>query len=176
MADIKLRVRRGEVYWADLATIRGSEQDGLRPVLVVQSNSGNDNSPTTVVIPGSTRFTAEQKRWPIHVFVPQGTANLTSDTVFKAQQIRTLDVKNRFRDYIGVLPKHFLEKANNAIIAATGLSACLDCGYPNFPDQVTCRSCGRQLRRRCSACGRPLDLSWSHCPWCGSSPTRSGRP
>ncbi len=89
-------VKRGDVFYADLDPIIGSEQGGVRPVLVVQNNVGNKYSPTVVVLPISS---AKKTNMPTHIRI-YGTKMLSKDSVIMAEQIRTID-RNRLRNYIG---------------------------------------------------------------------------
>lgn len=85
-----MAVKRGEVWRADLAPTRGSEQSGVRPVLVVQTDRANASSPHTVIVPFTTRI--RQRLLPSHAFVPAGDGGLTQDSVALCEQIRAVDV------------------------------------------------------------------------------------
>lgn len=89
-------IRRGDIYYADLNPVIGSEQSGIRPVLVVQNNIGNRCSSMLVVIPVST---AIKRKFPLHIFMEEGV--LPQKSVFLAEQIRTIDRK-RLRRYVAL--------------------------------------------------------------------------
>ena len=80
-------IKRGDIFYADLDPVVGSEQGGTRPVLVVQNNVGNKYSPTLVVLPLST---AKKNHLPTHIHI-KGSKALPKDSVVRAEQIRTID-------------------------------------------------------------------------------------
>ena len=101
---------RGELYTADLDPVVGSEQGGMRPVLVVQNDVGNRFSPTVVVLALTSQI--DKARLPTHVLV--SGSGLARPSVVLAEQMRTLD-KRRLRDRIGMLPPEAMEKVNQAL-------------------------------------------------------------
>ena len=101
---------RGELYTADLDPVVGSEQGGMRPVLVVQNDVGNRFSPTVVVLALTSQI--DKARLPTHVLV--SGSGLARPSVVLAEQMRTLD-KRRLRERIGVLPQEAMDKVNQAI-------------------------------------------------------------
>ncbi len=84
-----MAVKRGEVWLADLSPTRGTEQSGVRPVTIVQTDRANQNSPHTIIVPFTTKI--RQRLLPSHVLVPAGEGGLTQDSVALAEQIRVLD-------------------------------------------------------------------------------------
>jgi len=111
---------RGEIYTADLDPVVGSEQGGLRPVLIVQNNVGNRYSPTVIVLALTSQI--QKARLPTHVFVPACGHGLEKDSVVLAEQIRTLD-KRRLRERIGMLSPRYLEQVARALNVSLGLCA-----------------------------------------------------
>ena len=89
-------IKRGDIFYADLNPVVGSEQGGVRPVLVEQNNVGNKYSPTLVVLPLST---AKKNYLPTHIHI-KGSKALPKDSIVLAEQIRTID-RNRLKSYIG---------------------------------------------------------------------------
>ena len=88
-------VRRGEIYYADLSPVVGSEQGGIRPVLIVQNDVGNRHSPTVIAAAITSR--REKAKLPTHIDVQAATCGLTKDSIVLLEQIRTLD-KRRLKD------------------------------------------------------------------------------
>ena len=82
-------VKRGEIYYADLSPVVGSEQGGVRPVLIVQNDVGNRHSPTVIAAAITSR--REKAKLPTHIDVQAATCGLTKDSVVLLEQIRTLD-------------------------------------------------------------------------------------
>lgn len=91
-------VRRGEIYYADLSPVVGSEQGGIRPVLIVQNDVGNRHSPTVIAAAITSR--REKAKLPTHIDVQAATCGLTKDSIVLLEQIRTLD-KRRLREHMG---------------------------------------------------------------------------
>lgn len=113
-------VMRGEIYSADLDPVVGSEQGGLRPVLIVQNNVGNRYSPTVIILAMTSQI--QKARLPTHVYIPAAGHGLQKDSVVLAEQIRTLD-KRRLRERIGVLSAEYMERIARALAVSLGLNA-----------------------------------------------------
>ena len=111
-------VRRGDIYYADLSPVVGSEQGGTRPVLIVQNDTGNRHSPT--VIAAAITSQLGKARLPTHITVPGREAGLAKDSVVLLEQIRTLD-KRRLREHMGRLSDEQMSKVNEAIAVSFGL-------------------------------------------------------
>lgn len=111
-------VRRGDIYYADLSPVVGSEQGGLRPVLIVQNDTGNRHSPT--VIAAAITSQTGKARLPTHIELRAQSYGLTRDSVVLLEQIRTLD-KSRLRERMGKLPDAVMDRVNGAIAVSFGL-------------------------------------------------------
>ena len=111
-------ILRGELYIADLDPVVGSEQGGLRPVLVVQNDMGNRYSPTVVVLAVTSQL--QQARLPTHVQVPAAGHGLQKDSVILAEQLRTLD-KRRLQERIGRLTPEYMAQVERALAVELGL-------------------------------------------------------
>ncbi len=109
-------IKRGDVFYADLEPTIGSEQGGIRPVLVVQNNIGNKYSPTVVVLPISS---AKKTNMPTHIRIC-GSKMLPKDSVVLAEQIRTID-RNRLQSYVGSLGLEIMSKINEAMKISIGV-------------------------------------------------------
>lgn len=112
-------VKRGDLFWVNLNPVKGSEQAGRRPVLVLQNDIGNTFAPTTIIAPLST--TKFFKEYPTNVFLPKGTASLKTDSTILLSQIRVID-KARLEGKIGHLPQRFMEKVDEALKVSLALS------------------------------------------------------
>ncbi|MEG0767934.1 MAG: type II toxin-antitoxin system PemK/MazF family toxin [Clostridia bacterium] len=112
-----MNVKRGEIYCADLNPVVGSEQGGVRPVLVIQNDIGNKYSPTVIVLAITSRI--EKARLPTHVEVAAGEAGLTKPSVILAEQVRTLE-KKRLREKMGMLDDMQMLRVNEAIQTSLG--------------------------------------------------------
>lgn len=111
-------IRRGEIYTAGLDPVVGSEQGGMRPVLVIQNDMGNRYSPTVIVLALTSAM--GKPMLPTHVPLPAGTGGLSRDSIVLAEQMRTLD-KRRLRERIGALPAQSMAQVERAIIASLAL-------------------------------------------------------
>ena len=100
-------IKRGDIYYADLRPVVGSEQGGVRPVLVIQNDVGNEFSPTVVVIPLTTK---NKKELPMHYLIEKKKYNfLLNDSIALTEQPRSID-KERFKVYIGTLNKKDIDE------------------------------------------------------------------
>ncbi len=111
-------VRRGDIYYADLSPVVGSEQGGMRPVLIVQNDTGNKHSPT--VIAAAITSQIGKARLPTHIELSAQSCGLSRDSVILLEQIRTID-KSRLRERMGKLPEPVMEQVDNAIAVSFGL-------------------------------------------------------
>ena len=112
-------VKRGEIYYADLSPVVGSEQGGVRPVLIVQNDTGNRHSPT-VIAAAITSQTGKAKM-PTHIELAASCCGLPKDSVILLEQIRTLD-KRRLRERMGKVDSAVMEQVDAAIAVSFGLS------------------------------------------------------
>ena len=111
-------VKRGEIYYADLSPVVGSEQGGVRPVLIVQNDTGNRHSPT-VIAAAITSQTGKAKL-PTHIELAASCCGLPKDSVILLEQIRTLD-KRRLRECMGKVDGAVMEQVDAAIAVSFGL-------------------------------------------------------
>lgn len=112
-------IRRGELYYADLSPVVGSEQGGIRPVLVVQNDVGNKFSPT--VIAAAVTSQLNKAKLPTHIELAAEDYGLPKDSVVLLEQIRTLD-KRRLKDKIGELPENVMSKVNRGLLISLGFA------------------------------------------------------
>ena len=111
-------VRRGDIYYADLSPVVGSEQGGTRPVLIIQNDTCNKHSPT-VIAAAITSQTGKAKL-PTHISIAGGSVGLSKDSVILLEQIRTID-KRRLREHMGRLNDNQMSMVDNAIAVSFGL-------------------------------------------------------
>ena len=111
-------VRRGDLYYADLSPVVGSEQGGLRPVLIIQNDIGNRYSPTVIAAAITSRMS--KTHLPTHIDVFADRVGLAKDSVILLEQIRTLD-KRRLREKMGHLDEGMMNEVNTAIAISFGL-------------------------------------------------------
>ena len=115
----KMNIKRGDIYYADLSPVVGSEQGGLRPVLIVQNDVGNRYSPTVIAAAITSRMS--KAKLPTHIDIMGHHAGLSRDSVILLEQIRTLD-KRRLKEKMGHLDEDTMNSVNNAIEVSFGLS------------------------------------------------------
>ena len=113
-----MNVKRGELYYADLSPVVGSEQGGIRPVLVVQNDVGNKYSPTVIAAAITSRMS--KTRLPTHIDIYAERAGLARDSVILLEQIRTID-KRRLREHMGRLDEGMMSQVDTAIAVSFGL-------------------------------------------------------
>ena len=112
-------VKRGDIFYADLSPVVGSEQGGTRPVLIVQNDTGNRHSPT--VIAAAITSQTGKARLPTHINIPGGRVGLTKDSVILLEQVRTND-KRRLREHMGRLDDKNMALVDDAIAISFGLT------------------------------------------------------
>nr|WP_207736438.1 type II toxin-antitoxin system PemK/MazF family toxin [Fusibacter ferrireducens] len=115
---IKVNIKRGDVFFADLSPVRGSEQGGQRPVLIIQNDIGNKYSPT-VIIAAITAKIAKAKL-PTHVEVQASQVGLLKDSVVLLEQVRTID-KTRLIQKLGHLEEGVMVAVDKALVISLGL-------------------------------------------------------
>lgn len=113
-----MNVRRGDIYYADLSPVVGSEQGGLRPVLIVQNDVGNKHSPTVIAAAITSRMS--KTRLPTHIDVYASKVGLQKDSVILLEQIRTID-KKRLKEKMGHLDDSLMREVDDAISISFGL-------------------------------------------------------
>lgn len=113
-----MSVRRGDIYYADLSPVVGSEQGGLRPVLIIQNDVGNKYSPTVIAAAITSRM--GKTKLPTHIDIYAEKAGLAKDSVILLEQVRTLD-KRRLKEKMGHLDENMMTEVNNAIAVSFGL-------------------------------------------------------
>lgn len=112
------RIVRGDIYFADLSPVTGSEEGGYRPVLILQNDVGNRYSPTTIVAAVTSKI--HRAKLPTHVEIPAEKAILQKDSVILLEQIRTID-KKRLKEKVGRLDLELMEKVQSALGISLGL-------------------------------------------------------
>jgi mRNA interferase MazF len=116
--DNEQAVKRGDIYYADLSPVVGSEQGGMRPVLIIQNDTGNRHSPT--VIAAAITSQINKARLPTHIELGARSYGLSKDSVVLLEQIRTID-KRRLREHMGRIDEPLMSRVNNAIAVSFGL-------------------------------------------------------
>ncbi len=113
-----MTVKRGDIYYADLSPVVGSEQGGVRPVLIVQNDVGNKFSPT--VIAAAITSQRDKTNLPTHIEVDARDCGLAKDSIVLLEQVRTID-KRRLREKMGALDNGSMGKVNEALSVSFGL-------------------------------------------------------
>jgi len=111
-------IRRGDIYYADLSPVVGSEQGGTRPVLIIQNDIGNQYSPTTIIAAITSQL--DKAKLPTHVELSCESCNLEKDSVILTEQIRTID-KRRLKEKVTTLGEETMTQVNQAIEISLGL-------------------------------------------------------
>jgi mRNA interferase MazF len=111
-------VKRGDIFYADLSPVVGSEQGGIRPVIIIQNDVGNKYSPTVIIAAITSQI--NKAKLPTHVEISSEEYGLNKDSVVLLEQIRTLD-KKRLKEKIGHMTDSDMEKVQNALIVSMAL-------------------------------------------------------
>lgn len=114
-----MQIKRGDMFYADLSPVVGSEQGGIRPVLIIQNDLGNKYSPTVIAAAITSQTT--KNKLPTHIEINSSSTGLKSDSVVLTEQIRTID-KSRLKERIGHIDdEKIIDKVNNALGVSFGL-------------------------------------------------------
>ena len=116
----KVNIRRGDIYYADLSPVVGSEQGGIRPVLIVQNDVGNRFSPT--VIAAAITSQRGKAKLPTHILLDSQTTGLSRDSIVLLEQVRTID-KHRLKERMGRLDSGSMDRVDQALSISFGLDA-----------------------------------------------------
>ena len=114
-----MNIKRGDIYYADLSPVVGSEQGGLRPVLIVQNDVGNRYSPTVIAAAITSKMS--KTKLPTHIDIPGQNAGLAKDSVILLEQVRTID-KQRLKEKMGHLDRSTMNNVDNARQVSFGLT------------------------------------------------------
>ena len=112
-----MEIQRGDIYYADLNPIQGSEQGGVRPVLILQNNIGNKHSQTTIVAAITSR--CKKRTLPTHVDLV--ASGLPLNSIILLEQIRTMD-KSRLKEYVGQADEQTMQRVEQALTISLGLT------------------------------------------------------
>ena len=107
-----MQVKRGDIYYADLSPVVGSEQGGIRPVLIIQNDVGNRHSPTVICAAITSKM--NKAKLPTHVAIDAGRYQIVKNSVILLEQIRTID-KKRLKDMVCHLDQEIMNKVDEAI-------------------------------------------------------------
>lgn len=107
-----VNIRRGDIYYADLRPVIGSEQGGIRPVLIIQNDVGNRHSPTVICAAITSKM--NKAKLPTHVEIEAGRYDIVKDSVILLEQLRTID-KKRLRDRVCHVDYELLERVDKAL-------------------------------------------------------------
>ncbi|HIZ16270.1 MAG TPA: type II toxin-antitoxin system PemK/MazF family toxin [Firmicutes bacterium] len=118
-----MTIKRGDIYYADLSPVVGSEQGGIRPVLIVQNDIGNKYSPT--VIAAAITSQKDKSNLPTHIKVNAENCGLAKDSIVLLEQVRTID-KRRLKERMGRLDESSMTAVNDAITVSFGLPSAQD--------------------------------------------------
>ena len=134
---MKSEVQRGDMFYADLTPVVGSEQGGVRPVVIIQNDVGNRYSPTVIAAAITSR--TEKRNLPTHIRLPENCQGLHQDSMILLEQVRTID-RTRLREYIGKLNAATMQYVDRAIAVSFGLD-----GMLGMRDDSESQSPARQL-------------------------------
>lgn len=111
-------IKRGQIWYADLSPVKGSEQGGFRPVVIIQNDIGNAHSPTTIIANITSKMT--KAKLPTHIEIARGQGRLPLDSIVLCEQLRTID-KSRLQKQLGELDKETMDKVMKAVAISLGM-------------------------------------------------------
>lgn len=114
----KVIIRRGDIFYADLRPVIGSEQGGVRPILIVQNDTGNKHSPTVICAAITSKM--NKAKLPTHIRIDADEYGVIKDSVILLEQVRTID-KSRLKEKVCHLDKDIMKKVNRALVVSFAL-------------------------------------------------------
>lgn len=117
-SEAAMNIKRGEIYYADLSPVIGSEQGGIRPVLIVQNDVGNRYSPT--VIAAAITSQHDKSKLPTHIDLRAECCGLAKDSIVLLEQVRTID-KKRLKEKMGTVDSGAMDRVDKALTVSFGL-------------------------------------------------------
>lgn len=111
-------IKRGDIYYADLRPVVGSEQGGVRPVLIIQNDAGNRHSPTVICAAITSKM--NKAKLPTHVELDKNRCNIMKDSVILLEQVRTID-KTRLKEKVCHLDGEIIDKVNQALMVSMAI-------------------------------------------------------
>ena len=116
---ISVVIKRGDIFYADLRPVVGSEQGGVRPVIIIQNDTGNKHSPTVICAAITSRM--NKAKLPTHVELDSTKCDIVKDSVILLEQLRTID-KKRLKDKVCRVDREIIEKVDKALLISLELS------------------------------------------------------
>ena len=116
---ISVVIKRGDIFYADLRPVVGSEQGGVRPVIIIQNDTGNKHSPTVICAAITSRM--NKAKLPKHVELDSTKCDIVKDSVILLEQLRTID-KKRLKDKVCHVDREIIEKVDKALLISLELS------------------------------------------------------
>lgn len=113
-----MQIKRGDIYYADLSPVTGSEQGGVRPVLIIQNDVGNKHSPTVICAAITSRM--NKAKLPTHIEIDAKKYHIVKNSVILLEQIRTID-KQRLKEFVCRVDKELMKKVNEALLISLEL-------------------------------------------------------
>lgn len=114
-----MNIKRGDIFYADLRPVIGSEQGGIRPVLVIQNDTGNKHSPTVIVAAITSKM--NKAKLPTHIELDAKKCDIVKDSVILLEQLRTID-KKRLKDKVCHIDESIIKKVNKALLISLELN------------------------------------------------------
>lgn len=142
---MKNGIQRGDLFYADLTPVVGSEQGGVRPVVIIQNDAGNRHSPTVIAAAITSR--TEKRKLPTHIRLPEDCHGLHRDSTVLLEQVRTID-RTRLREYIGKLNADTMQCVDRAIAVSFGLDGILGMQNDNDSQSLVGQPLEQQTGKR----------------------------
>lgn len=114
-----MNIKRGDIFYADLRPVIGSEQGGIRPVLIIQNDTGNKHSPTVIVAAITSKM--NKAKLPTHIELDSKRCDIVKDSVILLEQLRTID-KKRLKDKVCHIDENIIKKVNEALLISLELN------------------------------------------------------
>ncbi|MEC1542707.1 type II toxin-antitoxin system PemK/MazF family toxin [Bacillus halotolerans] len=165
------KLRRGNIFIANLNPSLGAEQSKERRVLIVSNDVGNSHpkNPIVLAVPITSGVTDRRKKMPMCVELKKTAQNgQTKDGIIDCLQIRVLDIENRLSSYIGTVSDDVMKKVDAALETCLQLRTCPNCSYVLMPNKKHCVKCKSVFVKICTNCTKEISSEFKFCPHCGN--------
>lgn len=163
------KIKRGEIYIANLDPALGSEEGKERRVLIVSNDVGNAMAPVVIALPITGEVTEKRKKMPMYVSLsPTKQNGQTKEALIDCGQIRVLDINKRLSAHKGIIDSATLKKVDAALETVLQLNTCPQCTSVLLPNRKHCVSCKHILVEICKGCHTEISTEFNFCPHCAT--------
>jgi len=166
---VNRKIKRGDIYIADLDPVLGAETGKERRVLIVSNDIGNELGPTVIAVPITTQVTERRLKMPMFVKIePTASNGQTKLGLIDCNSMRSLSKAERLQEYKGFVDRGTMIKVDKALEVCLSLKRCYNCDHVLMPNKVFCNNCKSIQVEICGVCMNAIDARHNYCGHCGT--------